>query len=114
MWSQISKLYLTPGVEFAAHLVVFKHVFRDWDSNKMGPVPIWSPNQQTLSATNASKFMRKHRALLADPALQVRDERWFLQSALVRDWRVLHALSVQRPDVFWHAFLRVCFCNVCQ
>lgn len=110
VWTQVSKLFLSPDVPFEAHLLVFNHVFNGWDHRKLGPIPLWYPTANSMATTNVVKFMRKHRDLL-DSSLQVRDERWFLQSPLVRDWRVLHALSVQKPDVFWSAFLQV-FCSV--
>lgn len=114
VWTQVSKLFLTTDVPFEVHLMVHKHVFREWDQHKLGPAPLWYPTQNTMAGTNVAKFMRKYRALLAQSELRVRDERWFLQSALVRDWRVLHALSVQRPAEFWHVFLQVCCCSAFQ
>jgi hypothetical protein len=108
IWSDVSQLFLTPDVPFDAHVLVANHVFRNWDARKLGPPPLWYPSQTTAASTNVAKFMRDNQALMAEGTaqLQVRDERWFLQQALVRDWRVLHAISVHWPEQFWPAFLR--------
>eukprot|EP00884_Botryococcus_braunii_P002914 jgi/Botrbrau1/12623/Bobra.0169s0150.1 len=92
-WRKISKHVLQPDDPFPAHQLLFRKVYRDWDSEKLGPPPVWIPTPQGMADTNLACFMQSfqgppewRRERSGDPA---------------RDLHLLHRISYEFPEHFW-------------
>src|SRR4051794_8755609 len=56
-WQRLVAGPLHPRLPFAAHLLVYNHVFTAWDERR-GPRPAWTPAPEEAAATNAAALMR--------------------------------------------------------
>eukprot|EP00892_Ulva_mutabilis_P005710 jgi/Ulvmu1/3510/UM162_0017.1 len=106
-WSHVSKTCLSSDVPFAAHVIVLKHIFRNWEPSKHGPHPVWIPTLAASSNSNVCQFMRDHQSLMNLPIPQddTKDRRWPSWRPFVRNWRRLHAITVRHPQSFWPKFM---------
>ena len=82
-WQRLAAAHLDPRVPFAAHLLVYDHVFAGWDEAR-GPRPAWTPTPAQAAGTNVAALMRAQG----------------LQS-----YAELHAWSIRDRAAFWAAAL---------
>ncbi|GMH37525.1 hypothetical protein BSKO_05398 [Bryopsis sp. KO-2023] len=98
IWREISKTFLNPDLPFPIHRSIFDYCYETWSVEEDGPPPVWIPMQQGAKFTNLAHFMKTfsgdglwERLMSGDP---------------VRDFPLLHAVSVDNPEVFWQALFR--------
>ncbi len=56
-WRQISREMLSPDQPFEVHKRAHELLFADWDEAS-GPVPVWSPSDESITQTNLGSLMR--------------------------------------------------------
>ena len=113
-WVALTQQHLHAGHPFAAHQILCRHVFADWDAHTHGPHPITAPSAAAALVTNAAQFMNRHADLLgseepeAAPGAAATWAALGLSPVLIqlmRRWELLHAASVNKREEFWPRFL---------
>ncbi len=58
VWRTITRDVLRPDDPFEAQRLMWRHVFRDWPTNR-GPIPAWTPTEEEIKASNAAQLARQ-------------------------------------------------------
>lgn len=129
LWRLVSKTVLSPSHPFHAHRLLHEACFAGWDPSSSGPAPLWSPDAASEGGrkkcfggfrdTNLARLM----ATLSDArkgeeaAFRSSDGRttspvlsreWDARATgcPLRDFDLLHRVSVAEPEFFWPRVLR--------
>ena len=80
IWDQLRTLVIKPEHPVAVKRALFDAAYADWDQAKLGPRPVWRPDDAIKRGTNIQAVM---------------DERGF------GDFASLHAWSIEHGQEFW-------------
>jgi len=121
LWRLVSKTVLSPSHPFSAHRLLHEACYSNWDRSARGPPPLWTPDEESGGGggardTNLARMM----ATLSDPeagrraafrsseAAAAVSREWDARATgcPLRDYDLLHRVSVSEPEFFWPRALR--------
>ena len=121
LWRLVSKTVLSPSHPFSAHRLLHEACYSNWDRSARGPPPLWTPDEESGGGggardTNLARMM----ATLSDPeagrraafrsseAATAVSREWDARATgcPLRDYDLLHRVSVSEPEFFWPRALR--------
>ncbi|EFJ20216.1 hypothetical protein SELMODRAFT_109501 [Selaginella moellendorffii] len=96
IWRSLSKNVLAPSHPFRLHQLLYHSCYKNWDSARLGPPPVWIPSLAQAKSTNLGRTMDTYgRDLFGcsffDP---------------ITNFAEFQRFSVENPDVYWRIVLQ--------
>ena len=106
MWQVACKDVLRPEHKFSVHQAMFELCYVDWEDKKIGPRPVWVPDEAQARQVRALEVFASlqreggETAAMLGPKVDLARARL---PELADAYSKLQSFSVQRQDVFWRA-----------
>ena len=112
LWRLVSKTVLSPSHPFHAHRLLHEACYAGWDPSARGPAPLWSPDRASegFRETNLAKLMATlsdvesgKQAAFSGGKTPLLSREWDARATgcPLRDYDLLHRVSVSEPEFFW-------------